>query len=159
VSEPLRFTVNGVEQELDAGASTTKLAAFLRDELGATDVKLGCEEGACGACSVLLDGEDVPSCLVLLGRMRGRCVRTPGHLARDELGRRIVAALMQPGALQCGFCTPGFLCAAYGLALARPAVAGAAVRARVEQALEGHLCRCTGYRRIVQAVEAAVGAE
>jgi len=132
---------------LPPDALARRLASWLRDDLGVTSVKVGCEEGACGACTVLLDGEPVPSCLVHCGRAAGRRVETAATAGTAPPGDALVAALVAGGGLQCGFCTPGITCAATAL-LRR----GASTQGQVRDALAGHLCRCTGYAAIVQAV-------
>lgn len=148
----VHLRVNGADRVAEGVSTTTVLGAYLRDELGLTDVKLACREGACGACAVVFDGGSVPSCLVPLPRADGCSVLTARHIAADPLGRRIVEAIVEHDAIQCGFCTPGFLCAAYALARREPRGSPAELREQVLEALAGHLCRCTGYRRIVDAV-------
>ncbi len=144
----LQFTLNGRETAWD-GAPATRLAAALRDDLGVTGTKIGCDAGDCGACTVLLDGRQVCSCLVAMGQVGGRSVETVEGL---EAGPGSLSALQQSfldhGAAQCGICTPGMLMAAQELVRrnARP------TRAEVEDALGGVLCRCTGYGKIVDAV-------
>ncbi len=128
-----------------------RLLDFLRLQRGLTGSKEGCGEGECGACSVLLDGELVNSCLVLLGQVQGRALVTIEGMAPDHPLLRAFAA---SGATQCGICTPGMVIAAHAL-LARNAQP---TLDEVREALAGNLCRCTGYTRIYEAVLAAAAA-
>jgi carbon-monoxide dehydrogenase small subunit len=146
----VHFMVNGrrVERETDAG---TRLLDLLRDGLGLTGTKEGCGEGECGACTVLLDGRAVNSCLVLAPQADGKEVVTVEGLARGATLHPIQQAFVDEGAVQCGFCTPGFIMAAYALLLRNPDPSDEEIRL----ALEGNLCRCTGYTKIVQAVRRA----
>jgi aldehyde oxidoreductase len=145
------FVLNGETTPWE-GAPATRLAAALRDDLGCTGTKIGCDAGDCGACTVLLDGRQVCSCLVAMGQVDGRRVETVEGLAAQETGGETLAALqasfLAHGAAQCGICTPGMLMAAAELVrrTTRP------TRAEVEDALSGVLCRCTGYGKIVDAV-------
>ncbi len=143
----LRFRVNGREVTLSADP-LARLTEILRERLGLTGTKVGCEAGDCGACTVLLDGRQVCACLVPAVQLGGREVTTVEGLAADPLGRRLQQALVACGAIQCGICTPGMAMAAFDLLrrVARP------TRRQVEDALGGVLCRCTGYVRIVEAV-------
>jgi aerobic-type carbon monoxide dehydrogenase small subunit (CoxS/CutS family) len=150
VTESVSLRVNGVLYEAPVRAVDDVLADFLRDEIGALDVKIGCREGACGACTVLVDGRAQPSCLSYLGRLEGADIRTPSDLAGDDRGRRITECLVRHRAMQCGFCTPGVLCAVYALTEAGDDGAG------LPDKLRGHLCRCTGYERILVAAEEAL---
>ncbi|HEX6144793.1 MAG TPA: molybdopterin cofactor-binding domain-containing protein, partial [Geminicoccaceae bacterium] len=146
-----RFRVNGRPVEV-AAAPALRLVDVLRDRLGLTGTKVGCNAGDCGACTVLLDGRQVCACLVPLGQVAGRAVTTVEGLEREPRTRDLQAAFHRHGAAQCGICTPGMLIAASDL-LARDA---APERAAVLGALGGVLCRCTGYRKIVDAVLDAV---
>ena len=147
---PLRFHVNGRQVEVGAPPSV-RLTRVLRDHLGLTGTKVGCDAGDCGACTVLLDGAQVCACLVPLGRVRGRSVTTVEGLAAGSGLSRLQQAFHEHGAAQCGICTPGMLMAASTLlGRARPPT-----EPEVLDALGGVLCRCTGYRKIVQAVLAA----
>jgi carbon-monoxide dehydrogenase small subunit len=125
------------------------LLEVLREELGLTGTKHGCELGECGTCTVLLDGRPVLSCLVLAAEAAGREVETVEGLQRGNDLHPLQAAFADLGAAQCGYCTPGLLMAAKALLEAEPAPDRATVRA----ALAGNLCRCTGYHKIVEAVE------
>ncbi len=141
------LTVNGTRRSVAAGPFT-RLTTVLRDELGLTGTKVGCDAGDCGACTVLLDGRQVCACLVPLGQAAGREVITVEGLARDGQLSALQRSFHLHGAAQCGVCTPGMLMAAADLLarVARPTVQ------QVEDALGGVLCRCTGYRKIVEAV-------
>jgi CO/xanthine dehydrogenase Mo-binding subunit/aerobic-type carbon monoxide dehydrogenase small subunit (CoxS/CutS family) len=148
----LEFTLNGRPASWD-GAPVTRLAAALRDDLGLTGTKIGCDAGDCGACTVLLDGRQVCSCLVAMGQIAGCSVETVEGLSADhDSFSAIQRAFLDHGAAQCGICTPGMLMAAQEL-LRRN---GKPSRTEVEDALGGVLCRCTGYGKIVDAVMAAV---
>jgi carbon-monoxide dehydrogenase small subunit len=150
--EPIALRVNGAERRGTAPARTT-LADFLRSELDLTGTHLGCEHGVCGACTVLLDGAAVRSCLVLAVQARGAEVTTVEGLAQDERGRALQRAFRSEHALQCGFCTPGFLLTALEL-LDDPAAAELTDE-EIREAISGTLCRCTGYESIVAAVRVA----
>ncbi len=147
----VEFTVNG--RPAAVGQPPIKrLADVLRDDLGLTGTKIGCNAGDCGACTVLLDGEQVCACMVPLGQAAGRAVRTVEGLAEDGALNALQAAFHAHGAAQCGICTPGMLMAATDL-LARAAAADEAPNeAQVMDALGGVLCRCTGYRKIIAEV-------
>ena len=145
-----RFRVNGRSVEVDA-VPASRLTRVLRDHLGLTGTKVGCDAGDCGACTVLLDGEQVCACLVSLGQVAGRSVTTVEGLAESGRLSRLQQAFHEHGAAQCGVCTPGMLMAASTL-LGRPLPA---TEPEVLDALGGVLCRCTGYRKIVRAVLAA----
>ena len=144
------FHVNGRAVRVDA-APASRLTRVLRDHLGLTGTKVGCDAGDCGACTVLLDGEQVCACLVPLGQVAGRSVTTVEGLAENGRPSRLQRAFHEHGAAQCGICTPGMLMAASTL-LGRP---HPPAETDVLDALGGVLCRCTGYRKIVQAVLAA----
>ena len=146
-----RFHVNGRAVEVDA-APASRLTRVLREHLGLTGTKVGCDAGDCGACTVLLDGEQVCACLVPLGQVRGRSVTTVEGLAGNGGLSRLQRAFHEHGAAQCGICTPGMLMAASTL-LGRPRPPS---EPEVLDALGGVLCRCTGYRKIVRAVLATV---
>jgi len=145
------FTLNGAAAAWN-GPLVTRLAAALRDDLGLTGTKIGCDAGDCGACTVLLDGRQVCACLVAIGQVEGRSVETVEGLAEaDGTLARLQNAFLAHGAAQCGICTPGMLMAAEELLrrVSRPD------RREVEDALGGVLCRCTGYTKIVDAVLSA----
>lgn len=151
MTEPTRLTVNGAPVEAAIEARLT-LADLLRDELGLTGTHLGCEHGVCGACTVLLDGDAVRSCLVLAVQAEGREVRTVEGLADgDQLGP-VQQAFWEAHGFQCGFCTPGFVMTTVALLEENPT----ADEAEIREALSGNICRCTGYQSIVDGVLLAV---
>jgi carbon-monoxide dehydrogenase small subunit len=145
----LSLTINGRARELEALPHQT-LLQLLRDALGVFDVKEGCGEGVCGACTVLLDGRPVSSCLVLAPTASGRAVLTVGGLPTDGRLHPLQEAFLRHGAVQCGFCTPGMLLTALAFVEGTPR----ADRQAIRRALSGNLCRCTGYAKILDAVEA-----
>jgi aerobic-type carbon monoxide dehydrogenase small subunit (CoxS/CutS family) len=151
MKQPVRLTVNGQAREGTAEPRTS-LADFLREELDLTGTHVGCEHGVCGACTVLLDGDPVRSCLLLAVQAEAREVTTVEGLAGEggEL-HPIQQAFMDNHALQCGFCTPGILLTTYAFLRGHPSPAEDLVR----EMLAGNLCRCTGYHFIVEAVVAA----
>jgi len=147
----LSFKVNGETIKVSVSPATL-LVDLLRDELGLTGTKIGCREGECGACTVLLDGVPVNSCLLPALKAAGHEVITiEGLEAQDGTLDRIQQAFMDAGASQCGFCTPGMIMNAKALLDRNPHPNQDEIR----QALAGVLCRCTGYRKIVEAVETA----
>lgn len=153
----VRFLVNGAPVELDV-PGMRRLLDVLREDLGLTGAKEGCGEGECGACTVILDGEVVDSCLVPICQVEGRIVRTVEGLARrtddgpvlDELQQ----AFLEAGGAQCGICTPGMLMAARQYLDA----GGGADEDQIRTAIAGNLCRCTGYTKIVEAIARAATA-
>ncbi|GAA2371296.1 (2Fe-2S)-binding protein [Dactylosporangium salmoneum] len=147
------MTVNGRPYELDVPPRRT-LADALREDCGLTGTHLGCEHGVCGACTVLVDGEAMRSCLMFAVQCDGARVRTVEGLA-DGGEHPLQAAFTAEHALQCGFCTPGFLMLAAGAIEADPGVVDDPERLR--ELLTSNLCRCTGYEAIRRAVRAAAG--
>jgi len=144
----MRFTLNGRAVAL-AGSGARRLLDVLREELGKTGTKEGCGEGECGACSVIIDGEVVDSCLVAVGQVEGRNVLTVEGLAlQDGKLSQLQQAFIEYGAAQCGICTPGMLLAAHVLLQPSRRLSAADVR----EGLAGNLCRCTGYTKIIDAV-------
>ena len=152
MSEPLdiTLTVNGRTYRGRAEARTT-LADFLRDELRLTGTHLGCEHGACGACTILMDGRTVRSCLLFAVQAEGHELTTVEGLASDGDLHPVQQAFHEKHALQCGFCTPGFLLSVCELLATNPDPAEGEIRTW----LSGNLCRCTGYQNIVAAVQVA----
>jgi aerobic-type carbon monoxide dehydrogenase small subunit (CoxS/CutS family) len=147
------LVVNGERREvLFSGYKT--LLEVLREDLGLTGTKHGCELGECGACAVLLDGRPVLSCLLLGVECDGASVTTVEGLARGPALSALQAAFADAGATQCGYCTPGILVTAQALLDHNPRP----TREEIAEALSGTLCRCTGYLQIFEAVEAAAGA-
>jgi len=144
----VRFTLNGRTVSLDI-VGTRRLLDVLREDLGATGTKEGCGEGECGACSVLIDGEVVDSCLVAAGQVEGRDIVTVEGLAlQDGKLSQLQQAFIEHGAAQCGICTPGMLLAAHALLQQSKRLTADDVR----EGLAGNLCRCTGYTKIIDAV-------
>jgi aerobic-type carbon monoxide dehydrogenase small subunit (CoxS/CutS family) len=148
----MRLTVNGTEHEVVAPPLTT-LLHVLREELFVTSPKAGCQQGGCGACTVLVDGEPRRACLIPLAAVEGADIATVEGLGEADELSGVQAAFHEHYAAQCGFCTSGFMMAAQALVERGD---GAVERAEVIEALSGHLCRCTGYVKIVDAVTAAV---
>jgi carbon-monoxide dehydrogenase small subunit len=149
----LRLEVNGERRTAEA-PPMKRLLDLLREELGLTGTKEGCGEGECGACSVLLDGELVNSCLIPACQADGRKVTTVEGLARSDSDLHPVQrAFWELGGAQCGICTPGMLIAAAALLATKQRPSEAEIR----EHLAGNLCRCTGYVKIVEAVAAAAG--
>lgn len=143
----IALVVNGQRQEAEV-PSRRLLSDFLRDDLHLTGTKRGCETGTCGACSVLVDGEVVKSCLSLAVQADGCQVTTVEGLAQGGQLHPLQESFMQCGGLQCGYCTPGFLMASCALLAANPRPTEHEVRV----GLNGNLCRCTGYSQIVESV-------
>jgi len=146
----ITFQLNGVATELLVNPNQT-LVGLLRDDLGLTGTKYGCGEGDCGACTVLLDGEPVNSCLVLAPQVDGRRVETIEGLADGDHLHPLQDAFIEKGAIQCGFCTPGMILSAKALLDDNPEPDELEIRT----AISGNLCRCTGYQKIVEAIAAA----
>ena len=149
----LELTVNGRTHDVRADPAAS-LLSVLRDELDLTGTKYGCGEGECGACTVLLDGLPVRSCITPVGSVGRRPVRTVEGLERDGRLHPVQAAFLAEGALQCGFCTTGMIVAAVGL-LERQRTPGLE---EIRRALDGNICRCGAYSRIVAAVQRASAA-
>lgn len=146
----IAFRLNGRPVSLAAGRGRSLLWA-LRGELELTGTKYGCGVGACGACTVLVDGHAVRSCLTALGDVQGREVVTIEGLAQGGRLHPLQQAFIEHGALQCGYCTPGMILGAQALLLATPHPSREAIAA----AMEHHLCRCGAYQRILAAIESA----
>jgi aerobic carbon-monoxide dehydrogenase small subunit len=146
----VRLTVNGEPREAEVWEGESLLFA-LRERLGLPGSKNACEQGECGSCSVLLDGRLVCSCLVLAAQADGHDIVTVEGLAEDGRLHRVQEAFAETGAVQCGFCTPGFVVAAADLLEHNAAPSDDEIR----EALSGNLCRCTGYAKIFDAVRLA----
>jgi carbon-monoxide dehydrogenase small subunit len=146
----IALTLNGEQRAADVRAGSSLLTA-LRDDLGLPGAKNACEQGECGSCSVLLDGQLVCACLVLAAQADGREVVTVEGLAAGDALHAVQAAFVEAGAVQCGYCTPGFVVAAADLLARVPSPTDDEIR----EALSGNLCRCTGYTAIVAAVRQA----
>ena len=147
----IHVTVNG-QRYVREVASNQTLLRFLREELFLNSVKEGCDEGECGACTVLVDGHPVNSCLVLAAELDGKSVLTTEGLAQDARLHPIQEAFIEAGAVQCGYCTPGMLMSA----VACINLYGHPTREQIRKEMEGNICRCTGYTRIADAILLAV---
>ena len=150
LKQAIKFTLNGVPTTVSVSFEMSALA-MLRDELGLSGTKYGCGEGECGACTILVDGKSINSCLMFAVDCDGRSVTTIEGLANDALTAKLRDAFVAHGAVQCGFCTPGMVMQARAVIEqdAHPS------RAAIQRGIEGNLCRCTGYVKIVDAIEAA----
>jgi len=146
----ITVTVNGALEQLDVPSNMT-LLQMLREKLALTGAKNGCEAGECGACTVLVDGEPVNSCLMLAIEADGQEILTVEGLAPEGHLDPLQQAFVEHNAVQCGFCTPGMLMSAHALLRRNPHPTDA----EIQEALVGNLCRCTGYVRIIQAVRTA----
>jgi carbon-monoxide dehydrogenase small subunit len=146
----LRLRVNGEDHDVAAAPHKT-LLEVLREEMGLTGTKHGCELGECGTCTVLVDGEPVLSCLALPVELEGRAITTVEGMAPPGRLHPLQQAFAELGAAQCGYCTPGILLTADALLARNPRP----TRDEVRHALSGNLCRCTGYTKILDAVELA----
>ncbi|QDR82495.1 (2Fe-2S)-binding protein [Sporomusa termitida] len=144
----IAFILNGAKTEI-AVESNLLLVDMLRDRLGLTGTKIGCGEGDCGACTVLVDGKTVNSCLILARQVEGHEVLTVEGLGTYDKLHPLQAAFIDEGAVQCGFCTPGMLLSAKSLLdeNSQP------TRQQIAQHISGNLCRCTGYAKIINAIE------
>ena len=143
----MRFNINGeiYEDEIDIRRT---LLEVLRENFGLTGTKRGCNEGECGACTVLMDGKPVASCLILAVEAQGKIIETVEGVAQNGELHPLQQAFLEYGAFQCGFCTPGVLMAAKGLLMESPKPS----EEKVRQAIAGNLCRCTGYNKYVEAI-------
>ena len=146
---PLTMTVNGAEVTVEIEADEL-LVDVLRDRLGLIGTKVGCNEGECGACTVIMDGEPVLSCLTPALRAEGREITTIEGLSDGEVLHPLQQAFVEHGAVQCGYCTPGFIMSAKALLDRNPHPS----RDEIKEAIAGNLCRCTGYVKIMEAIEA-----
>ena len=148
---PLTMTLNGESVTVEVEPFEL-LVDVLRDKLSLTGTKIGCNEGECGACTVIMDGQAVLSCLLPAMKAQGREVVTVEGLSRGDELHPLQQAFIEKGAVQCGYCTPGMIMSAKALLdeNPRPSID------EIEEALAGNLCRCTGYFQIVEAIEAAI---
>jgi len=147
----VNLKVNGKEVTLKVGPKE-RLIDTLREQLGLTGTKDGCSIGECGACTVILDGKAVCSCLILTGQIGGSEVLTVEGLEVDGKLDPLQQAFIDHHAVQCGFCTPGMLMSAKALLIHNPHPS----REEIKTALEGNLCRCTGYEQIIEAIESVI---
>ena len=148
MSDALRLVINGTDIELDGVEPRARLADVLRDRLNLTGVHLSCEQGICGACTVLIDGRPAKSCVVFAFQVRGTEVTTIEGLANESQLHPMQQAFREHFGVQCGFCTPGMILSACALLARDPDPSEEAVR----EGISGNLCRCTGYEPIVDAV-------
>jgi aerobic carbon-monoxide dehydrogenase small subunit len=146
----MNFVVNGKDVTIDVAADK-RVVDLLREDMGLTGTKEGCGSGECGVCTILVDGESRLSCLMVAAQLEGRKVTTIEGLAGDEMPHPLQRAFVEHGAVQCGFCTPGMILSAAALLDENPLPS----REEIRIGLSGNLCRCTGYQKIVDAVEAA----
>jgi aerobic carbon-monoxide dehydrogenase small subunit len=147
---PLKLVVNGKPVEVLVDPTWT-LLKVLREELELTGTKKGCEKGDCGACTVLLEGKPVNSCLVLALQAEGKEIETIENLGTPESLHPLQKSFIANGAVQCGFCTPGMLLSAASLLRRNPHP----IEKEIRRAISGNLCRCTGYTKIVKAIQCA----
>jgi carbon-monoxide dehydrogenase small subunit len=149
----VRLTVDGAPHEVDDAHGSQSLLRILRDVLQITSAKNACEQGECGSCTVAIDGEIACACLVLAAQADGARVETAASLASSGDGtlHPLQNAFLRAGAVQCGFCTPGLVVAARDLLARNPNPSEADIR----EGLNGNLCRCTGYQKIIEAVQLA----
>lgn len=144
----IHFVLNGQQTKVEVEPATL-LVDMLRNQLGLTGTKIGCGEGDCGACTVLLDGKSVNSCLILAVQIDGRELLTVEGLGTYDKLHPLQEAFIAAGAVQCGFCTPGMLLSAKSLLDSNPQP----TRKQIARHISGNLCRCTGYAKIIDAIE------
>ena len=145
--QPISFVINGKKETINVDP-TMRLLDLIRDELHLTGTKEGCGEGECGACTVILDGNPVNSCLILAGQVENHEIITIEGISKLDNLSILQKAFVDGGAIQCGFCTPGMILAAQALLNKNPHPTEAEIR----RAISGNLCRCTGYQAIVDAI-------
>ena len=150
MSETIRFTLNGKPVTLETDGDRSLLWA-LRTDLELTGTKYGCGEGFCGSCTVIVEGEAVRSCLLDLGAVQGKEVTTIEGLAEEGRLHPLQQAFHEAGGFQCGYCTPGMIMNAHGLLMKKPTP----TRDEIIEGMENNLCRCSAYKRIVEAIETA----
>jgi len=146
----ITLSINGKDHTVTVEPRRT-LVDVIRDDCGQTGTHIGCEHGVCGACTILIDGEPVRSCLMFAVQAEGHSIRTVEGLQQGERLHPMQEAFMRHHALQCGFCTPGFLMLAVGILEKRPDIDGQ----ELVEIMSSNLCRCTGYENIIKAVRAA----
>jgi carbon-monoxide dehydrogenase small subunit len=146
----ISFRLNGRDTTVETEPNQ-RMLDVLRGDLGLTGTKEGCAVGECGACTVILNGEAVASCLVAAGQMQGAEILTIEGMSETLIGRVLQDCFVEGDAVQCGFCTPGFIMSAYALLRKNPAP----TREEIREAVAGNVCRCTGYVPIVNAIEQA----
>ena len=144
------FTLNGTKIEIDA-LPDRRVVDLLRGDFHLTGTKEGCGQGECGACTILVDGESRLSCLILVPQLEGREVTTIEGLSHGQGLHPVQEAFVELGAVQCGFCSPGMILSAVDLLRRNPNP----TRTEIREGISGNLCRCTGYQKIVDAMEAA----
>ena len=149
LSQEITFTLNGSPKTLRVPVNMSALA-MIRDMTGLTGTKYGCGEGECGACTIIADGDSICSCLMFAVDCDGRDITTIEALHGDEEGQKILDAFSEYGAVQCGFCSPGFVVQAKNLVDKNPH----ANREAIKRGIEGNICRCTGYVKIIDAIAA-----
>jgi carbon-monoxide dehydrogenase small subunit len=147
---PITLTINGHNHTINVESRRT-LADAIREDCGLTGTHIGCEHGICGACTVIVNGEPVRSCLMFAAQAAGKSIRTIEGLAKDDELHPVQRAFMDYHGLQCGFCTPGFLMLAVGVLEREPDISDE----NLLDVLSSNLCRCTGYQNIIKAVRAA----
>lgn len=150
MNRTITCTINGKKKTIEIDVRKS-LLEVLREQLGLTSVKQGCTEGECGACTVLIDGRPIDSCIYLAAWADGKTVRTVEDLGKNGKLSKTQQAFVDEGAVQCGFCTPGFILAAD--ALVKKHEGKRITRKEIRAGLAGNLCRCTGYENIIRAVE------
>jgi carbon-monoxide dehydrogenase small subunit len=149
VNVDVEFRLNGIARRVAVPAHTSTLD-MLREQLGLTGTKYGCGEGECGACTIVVDGATVNSCLMLAVDCQGREVTTIEGIAGTPAGERLIDSFVAHGAVQCGFCIPGMVVQASQVVAQHP---HGVAPGEVPRGIEGNLCRCTGYRKIIEAIE------
>ncbi len=150
----VNFTINGAPARVSVPVDMSALT-MIRDLLGLTGTKYGCGEGECGACTIIVDGVSVNACLMFAVDCDGRELTTIEAVTTEPLGERLRDAFVASGAVQCGFCTPGFVVQGAALLKRNPHPS----REDIQRGIEGNLCRCTGYVKIVEAIAAAAEAK
>lgn len=154
MKQTISFTINAVKKSLDVDVNAT-LLEVIRDDLGLTGTKMGCGSGNCGSCSVLIDGHIYNACLYLAVRVDGKDIKTIEGEVQNGTVSDVQQAFIDYGAIQCGFCTPGFVLATRNLK--ENSKGKKLSRDEIKDGLSGNLCRCTGYQQIMEAAEAVLG--